>query len=250
MPRSRLRAMEAILTILCPVLFVALLVLERIFPARQLPKVRFWLVKGILFFFVSGAVGAMLPVIANKIVGTHALFDLRGLGMVGGAIVAYIVADLFGYAAHRFLHNVPFIWRYTHQMHHSAERIDVATANYSHPLDILVMGTPPLLAVSLLGVSAEAAALVGFLNFAIQTFQHVNMRTPRWVGWIVQRPEAHAVHHARGVHAYNYGTLALWDLVFGTYRNPTAFGVDPAGFWDGASTRIGAMLIGRDVSEP
>jgi hypothetical protein len=56
------------------------------------------------------------------------------------------------------------------------------------------------------------------------------------------------VHHARGVHAYNYGNLAICDLLFGTLRNPEAF-ADEQGFWDGASAKVGAMLIGRDVGQ-
>jgi sterol desaturase/sphingolipid hydroxylase (fatty acid hydroxylase superfamily) len=79
-------------------------------------------------------------------------------------------------------------------------------------------------------------------------FQHWNVRTPQWVGWIIQRPEAHALHHARGIHAYNYGNFMLWDILFGTFRNPAAF-TDPLGFWDGASGKLGSMLIGRDVGE-
>ena len=75
----------------------------------------------------------------------------------------------------------------------------------------------------------------------------MNIRTPQWLGYVIQRPEAHGLHHARGIHAYNYGSLGIWDLVFGTFRNPARFD-DPTGFWDGASTRMGAMLIGRDIA--
>ena len=63
----------------------------------------------------------------------------------------------------------------------------------------------------------------------------------------MQRPESHSVHHARGVHAYNYANLPLVDLLFGTFRNPESF-VATQGFWDGALSRIGAMLLGRDIS--
>ena len=54
------------------------------------------------------------------------------------------------------------------------------------------------------------------------------------------------MHHARGVHAFNYADLPLWDLVFGTFRNPPAFEAE-TGFWDGASKRVGKLLLGRDV---
>ena len=90
--------------------------------------------------------------------------------------------------------------------------------------------------------------LAGFLSFAIGLFCHLNVRTARWIGYIIQRPEQHAVHHTRGVHAYNYG-LPLWDMVFGTFRNPATW-TEQAGFWDGASKKTFAMLVGRDVAVP
>jgi sterol desaturase/sphingolipid hydroxylase (fatty acid hydroxylase superfamily) len=84
-------------------------------------------------------------------------------------------------------------------------------------------------------------------SVCISLFQHANVRTPVWLGYIIQRPESHSVHHARGSHAYNYAGLPLWDLVFGTFRNPREFEAE-AGFYNGASRRIGAMLAGLDVA--
>src|SRR5690606_37422995 len=139
--------------------------------------------------------------------------------------------------------------RWTHQMHHSAERLDVVGANYFHPLDLVTLGGSSTLATALLGITPDAAALAGLVAFFAQTFQHMNVRTPQWIGWIIQRPEAHSIPHARGIHAYNYGTFMLWDIMFGTFRNPRTFSEQPQGFWDGASARVGAMLMGRDVSD-
>jgi sterol desaturase/sphingolipid hydroxylase (fatty acid hydroxylase superfamily) len=100
-----------------------------------------------------------------------------------------------------------------------------------------------------LGLMPEAAALANlFLTFNA-FFQHANIRTPRWLGYIIERPESHGVHHERGVHAYNYSDLPLWDIVFGTFRNPATF-EQKVGFYDGASTRVKDMLLGRDVSVP
>jgi len=243
--------MEAILTVLMPLLFVAMLVLERAFPGRKLPAVRRWLLKGIVLFVLYGALGAALPALAAILVGKHAPLDLRGAGTLLGGAIGFLAADVILYGVHRTLHNVPLLWRWTHQMHHSAERLDVAGSNYFHPLDVLVFAGTSTLVVTLLGLSPAAAALAGFLGFFVGTFQHMNVRTPRWLGYVIQRPEAHAVHHARGVHAYNYGNFMLWDILLGTFRNPASFAEDEvAGFWDGASARWPAMLIGRDVGQP
>lgn len=241
--------METILTLLVPVTFVAMLLLEKAFPARPLPRVRGWLLKGIVFFVVVSVLSAVIPAGVALLLGPHTLFHLEGLGTIGGGIVAFLVSDVVTYAVHRIEHNIPWLWRWTHQMHHSAERLDVAGSNYFHPLDIVSFGGSTSLAVGLLGVTPDAAALAGFGAFVLQTFQHMNVRTPQWLGWIVQRPESHSLHHARGIHAYNYGNLALWDILFGTFRNPRDFNAE-TGFWDGASAEIGAMLVGRDVAVP
>ncbi len=66
--------------------------------------------------------------------------------------------------------------------------------------------------------------------------------------WLVQRPESHALHHARGIHRWNYSDLPLWDLAFGTCRNPADTGPAEAGFHDGASARLAAMLAFRKVA--
>jgi sterol desaturase/sphingolipid hydroxylase (fatty acid hydroxylase superfamily) len=72
------------------------------------------------------------------------------------------------------MHRVPFLWRWAHQMHHSAERMDLA--------------------------------------------------------------------------GMTYGSFPLWDILGGTWRNPVGFPAE-YGFWDGASKRVGAMLLGRNVGD-
>jgi sterol desaturase/sphingolipid hydroxylase (fatty acid hydroxylase superfamily) len=241
--------MESIIGIVIPVSFVAALVFERLFPARPLPRVKWWLVKGVVFFALTGVVNALVPALVAVLVGPRAPLHLAGLGTVPGAIVGFIASDLVGYWLHRTMHRTPFLWRWMHQMHHSAERMDLAGMSYSHPLDILATFSLTGLAVGLLGLSPEAGALAGLLGYATAVFQHANVRTPRFLGIILPRPEMHAVHHARGVHAFNYASFPIWDMVFGTYQNPAGF-PEAYGFWDGASAKMGAMLVGRDVAAP
>jgi len=51
------------------------------------------------------------------------------------------------------------------------------------------------------------------------------------------------------VHRYNYSDLPLWDMVFGTFRNPPTWEGE-VGFYTGGSARVWEMLIGRDVTTP
>lgn len=241
--------MEAIVTPLIPIVYVLCLLLERLFPARPLPKVKGWLLRGALSFVMTGVINALLPMLVVSLLAGRSLLHLAALGTVGGAVLAFVVTDFLAYGLHRLMHNVHFIWRWTHQAHHSAERLDIAGAAYFHPFDIALTVLLTTLTAAALGVTADAAALAGFIGFFYAMFQHLNVRTPRWLGYLIQRPEAHSVHHARGVHAYNYGNFPLSDLLFGTFRNPADF-MPEAGFWDGASARVGALLLGRDVGKP
>jgi sterol desaturase/sphingolipid hydroxylase (fatty acid hydroxylase superfamily) len=101
-----------------------------------------------------------------------------------------------------------------------------------------------VLAVGLTPAAATTAMLaIAFMGI----FQHANVRTPRWLGYLIQRPESHTIHHGRGVHRYNYADLPVLDMLFGTFRNPKGFELE-TGFYPGASERVADMLLFRDVS--
>jgi sterol desaturase/sphingolipid hydroxylase (fatty acid hydroxylase superfamily) len=241
--------MEKLIPLLFPLTFILALIAERVFPARPLPQVRGWFLKGLLFFVLSGLVGGVVPAVFAELVRPYAPLHLDRLGIVLGGVLAFLAGDFLTYSVHRTMHRVPWLWRWTHQLHHSAERLDIAGANYFHPLDLLLQGGAGSVGVALLGVSPAAAVLASYIGFFAAMFQHLNVRTPRFIGYFLQRPEAHAIHHARGVHAYNYGNCTFWDMAFGTFRNPDGF-AETQGFWDGASSHLGSMLVGRDVSAP
>lgn len=228
--------------------FLILAALEAAFPRRRLPVLPGWRLKGGLFLLLGIAISATLPLVWDAWFAEHRLIDARGLGTLGGAAVGLLAYEFGLYVWHRALHRVPLLWRGLHQMHHSAERVDVWGAYYFHPLDTVAFSAlTSLCLVGVLGVTAEAALIASLAVTALSLFQHANLRTPRWLGWLVQRPENHSVHHERGLHAFNYGDIALFDVLFGTFRNPQTHD-RPAGFRDGASREVVDMLLGRDVS--
>jgi sterol desaturase/sphingolipid hydroxylase (fatty acid hydroxylase superfamily) len=229
-------------------LFATFAALDLLVPARSFPTVRGWRLKGlasgILYWFVS----TRAPFLWDGFLGRHTVFDLKGLpfwAAIPPAIVAY---ELGVYAWHRTMHGSDVLWRAFHQTHHSAERVDIWGALYFHPLDMLgftFVGS--FMLVFVFGFAPEAV-LVAFLAVTfLALFQHTNLRTPQWLGWFIGRPEMHALHHERGVHRWNYGDIALWDQLFGTWKNPRAWEAE-AGFYDGASHRLGDLLVFRDVA--
>jgi sterol desaturase/sphingolipid hydroxylase (fatty acid hydroxylase superfamily) len=103
--------------------------------------------------------------------------------------------------------------------------------------------------VFLLGLDPVTAGTVGYVSAFYALFQHWNVRTPRWLGYIIQRPESHGLHHELGVHARNYSDFPLGDLLMGTFANPSSFDGE-VGFAGAALRRVGAMLLFQDVNPP
>ena len=231
--------------------YFVFLVTEKLWPARSFPQRRGWQWLGLVFLALIGTISTVVPLlIPGDWLAAHRWLDGTRLGVVGGTIVGFVVAEGVVYGYHRTAHRVGFMWRALHQVHHSPRRVDIPGSVLFHPLEILVQTLLQLfVTVIVLGLEPLAAALVGYLIAFYSYFQHWNVRTPQWLGYIIQRPESHCVHHRLGVHYYNFADLPLWDILFGTFRNPATF-MGEAGFWDGASASVGAMLLGRDVSTP
>jgi sterol desaturase/sphingolipid hydroxylase (fatty acid hydroxylase superfamily) len=227
------------------------LLLDFVVQRRRYARPRHWRLRAVLvtaaIFFWSGEVALFW----SDVFGDRHLLDGSTLGMTGGAVLGIVVYEFFHYWYHRAAHAWNWLWRAGHQMHHSAERLDAFGAYYLHPFDAAVFTSiASLVLFPLLGLTPEAGLLAAlFLTFNAM-FQHANIATPHWLGYFIQRPESHHIHHARGVHRYNYSDLPLWDMVFGTFRNPHRLQAGPCGFYPGASGRLMALLLGRDVSTP
>lgn len=237
--------------LLVPVTYLVMLGIEAAFPARKFPPIPYWRLKGFAFLVVQGLMATLTPLLLPEHwLAAHRLMNLESLGVFGGAAVGYAAVSLASYGWHRAAHHSPLLWRLFHQIHHSPQRVDMSGAALFHPLETLVFFTMATIITTLvLGLDPVAAALTGYIAAFYSYFQHLNVRTPQWLGYLIQRPEAHCVHHQRDVHAFNYGDLPIWDMLFGTFRNPARFEGE-AGFEQPASDRLGAMLCFVDVNEP
>src|SRR4051794_20409305 len=207
--------------LLVPVTFFVMLAVERRRPARRFPERRRWTWFGVAFLLLIGIVSTVVPLLfAPAWLQTHRWLDGTRLGVPGGVAVGWVAFSGLAYAWHRSVHALPWLWRLTHQIHHSPQRVDIPGSTLFHPSE---MGVQALLqtfvTVIVLGLDPLAAALVGYVAAFHGMFQHWNVRTPRWLGYVIQRPEAHCEHHRKGVHANNYGDFPLWDLLLGTFVN-------------------------------
>lgn len=230
-------------------IYGGLMLWEAVLPARALPKVRFWKLKGILAFVLFFYLSSYLPMIWDGYLAAYQVFDLTGLGTAWGAIVGVLIYESGEYVWHRTMHNSNVLWKGLHQMHHSAERMDSYGAFYFSPLDMIgwiVLSSICLVVVA--GFTPEATTWIILATTFLSIFQHSNIKTPTWVGYFIQRPESHTIHHAKGIHAYNYSGIALFDIIFGTFRNPKGHEHE-TGFYEGASQKVKEMLLFKDISK-
>jgi hypothetical protein len=96
------------------------------------------------------------------------------------------------------------------------------------------------------GGTAEAGAWTSFFGATGEYFYHANIRTPKWLGYFIQRPEHHSIHHQLDVHRYNFGDLTLWDRLFGTFKEAEAF-APACGFPGRHEERLAEMMVFKDV---
>ena len=229
-------------------MFAGLATWEALAPGRELPRVRGWTARALASFLVYFLLSSYLPLLWAETLAPLQWFDLSAWPTGAAFGVALLLYEAGAYAWHRSMHRFTPLWRLLHQMHHSSERLDVVSAYWFSPFDMVTWTLLPSLILTIIGVPAQAATVTLLTVAFLAMFQHANIRTPRWLGYLVQRPEMHVVHHARGIHRYNYADLPFLDLLFGTFRNPTGY-EHATGFWDGASSRIVDMLLLRDVSQ-
>ena len=172
-----------------------------------------------------------------------------GAWIIADALLGYFVITFVYYWWHRARHENSVLWRWLHQVHHSACSLEVLTSFYKHPVEILINGVlSSAILYALLGLDAASSGLALLFAGAAELFYHWNVKTPHWLGYMIQRPESHCIHHLRGWHRSNYSDLPLWDMLFGTFDNPRTQPM-PCGFGAESERRLGEMLVGRIVSD-
>lgn len=153
------------------------------------------------------------------------------------ALEALAIADLISYWSHRLRHHPRFFP--LHAVHHSARALDWLAAARMHPLDDLADNVAVALPVLLLGFDPLVFVALGPALLLHTLYLHSAVRLSLGpLRYLINTPDAHRWHHALDPAAQgsNYGNvLAIWDVVFGTFRmpcgaRPSEFGVhEPVG---------------------
>lgn len=228
-----------------------LMVLERLVPDQKLPEVKGWWLRVILINVFQLGVVFLGAWTWDKWLAGAKVFHLgESFSPFVGGLITYFILTFVYYWWHRWRHDINFLWLTMHQVHHSPQRIETITSFFKHPLEIvansLITGAVTYV---LLGMPVEAAAWSMVFQAWGEFFYHMNIKTPRWVGYFFQRPEMHRIHHERGKHYSNFSDLPIWDMMFGTYKNPDTY-QGLCGFKPEREARLGAMLAFQNVNNP
>ncbi len=158
--------------------------------------------------------------------------------LVAVPLVIYLALELGYWLSHYMLHHVDFLWEF-HKVHHSAEVLTPLVEWRQHPVEYFlvpfVMGSVSsvvLAAVTWLfgpdlhyaGMWSPGLILMVFVCTTLHLrHSHVKMSAPGVLGYILQTPAHHQIHHSTDPRHFdkNLGfCLSVWDWVFGTLYIP------------------------------
>lgn len=227
------------------VLFVLVVPFEKVYPRKKGQRLRRPMATTDISFALMSPLLNVVGLVALVFIGGISLFWLPGLALrplvaqIPGPIVpfaAFVAFDFLGYWAHRWAHEVPFLWRF-HAVHHSPEHMDWISGFRIHPFDGILIAPAAFFLLGA-GVDGEVTGVLAILQIVLGIFFHANVRVRwRWLDKILANPEFHHWHHANEADSigHNYApALPQWDLMFGTYfmpgrasdRRPSHYGID------------------------
>jgi sterol desaturase/sphingolipid hydroxylase (fatty acid hydroxylase superfamily) len=237
-------------------------VLERWRPIKPQPFLRDSMLQDVGYYFLGGLLPPFLTVIAVAGVAwfTSGFIPAGFYGWVGSlplwlrVAALVVIGDLAFYWAHRWSHEVQWLWHF-HAIHHSPTELDWLVNTRAHPLDLVfarVVSAIPILVLGLRQPGGDIESVIA-LYVAVTTvwafFVHTNLK---WrLGWLEQvivTPAFHHWHHADdapGSLNKNYASLFPWlDRLFGTHHLP-ADSLPPS---YGANRELPPSLAGQLIS--
>jgi sterol desaturase/sphingolipid hydroxylase (fatty acid hydroxylase superfamily) len=169
------------------------------------------------------AVGAIVAGRLGATWGVH-LWPV-GWPFVGQVIVLVVVADGLVYWLHRLEHRVSWLWR-IHALHHDVERLHVIKSGRNTFVDMALRSLAVYGPLAALGAPPEVIVWHPLVLLVLGPIGHANVAlpVPDVVHRLIVTPQGHRVHHAKD-HRLADGNFAvvtpLWDVLFGTFIDPT-----------------------------
>jgi sterol desaturase/sphingolipid hydroxylase (fatty acid hydroxylase superfamily) len=200
--------------------FVLLLLMERIFPLRMTKRpVVNRLIINIIVTALSFTAGAFIvkPVVENAMIlvagRPFGLLQLGNLPNYMKVILGFLLMDLTYYYWHRANHTVSFLWRF-HNIHHIDPDMDVSTSFRFHFGEVILSALFRGFQISLLGISVFTYAVFEIVFQFSTMFHHSNIKLPlaleRVLNMVIVTPRMHGIHHS----SYKPETNSNYSVVF------------------------------------
>src|SRR5690606_29005902 len=121
----------------CLAIYAVLMLWEYLRPARELPAVPFWRLRGLAMFVVYFVLSSCLPLLWDATLAQYSLLNFTRQPVWLQAVAGVLTYEFIVYWWHRTMHGAEWLWRSFHQFHHSAERLDTYGAFWFSPLDMI-----------------------------------------------------------------------------------------------------------------
>jgi sterol desaturase/sphingolipid hydroxylase (fatty acid hydroxylase superfamily) len=213
--------------------------LERFYALRSMKVFRKGFVADLGFYFLSSIVPRMLLVLPLSATAwmVHRLVPggfYQEMGeMPAGLrfVLALVVEELGFYWGHRWMHEIPVLWRF-HAIHHSPEEVDWLVHTHAHPIDLVFTRLCSLVPMYLLGLAQPLTGQLDLVPVFVSLvgtvwgfFIHANLRWRLgYFEWLLSSPAFHHWHHTNDGPAFlnkNYAALLpCVDKCFGTFHLP------------------------------
>jgi len=163
---------------------------------------------------------------------------------VVNTILLLFLFDFIFYWAHRWGHEINFLWG-GHVVHHSSEDYNLTTA-LRQPWFFQLITFNLFLPLAILGFDPTILAVVAGIDILYQFWIHTQLiKKLGPLEWVLNTPSHHRVHH--GVNPQyvdkNYaGVFIIWDRLFGTFeeeKEEVVYGItSPVKTWNPAWANV------------
>ncbi len=136
-------------------------------------------------------------------------------------LLCLLLFDFLFYWAHRWSHEVNFLWG-AHVVHHSSEEYNLSVAlrqSWIHNLIAFFIFLP----IPILGFPPDTFILAASIHTLYQFWIHTKAigKLPSWIELWLNTPSHHRVHHGVNpeyIDKNHGGILIIWDKLFGTFQ--------------------------------
>lgn len=218
-------------------------VLERVRPERQahVPLDQPLWIEAVHFVFdfeLGYGLAMLLCEAFRHVLTTYVSVSLwpASLPFVLEVALGLFLYESLSYWQHRFIHRVPWFFRF-HALHHSGARLNLVRAGRFHFVDLGTAAVAAFVPLVALGAPEPVVTTTVVVLSGLGIMQHANirMRTPPWLDRLLCTPAVHRHHHSidAGESDGNFAnSFMLFDIVFGTYRVPRPDGPAMTGLED------------------